>query len=203
LDVSSLGEESEHGREDDFSEQEEVPLEEPSKKTEKENSGRVITFFNSLLSVCFCLQKDKLPASLPRNFPNHTEEDLRVRPTRIIGVGKPQAFSFRDNFVKTSKYEIWNFVPKFLFEEFNPKTKIANIYFLLISCLQMVRTISNTNGVPTTLIPLSFVVVVDACFQILEDLARHKADAGMCASIHLINVLYVFCRLCAHFGLCS
>jgi len=120
--------------------------------------------------------KDSLPSSLPRNFPNHTEDDLNEKRSRIISIGKSQEFYFKDNFVKTSKYEIWNFLPKFLFEEFNPRTKIANCYFLVISCLQCIRQISNTNGLPTTLIPLTFVVVVDAIFQILEDVARHRAD---------------------------
>ena len=68
------------------------------------------------------------------------------RPQRIVKVGREQDFSFCDNFVKTSKYELWNFLPKFLMEEFNPKTKIANCYFLLISGLQCIGPISNTGG---------------------------------------------------------
>ena len=46
----------------------------------------------------------------------------------------------------------------------------------MISCLQTIPAISNTNGVPTFLLPLTFVVFVDAIFQILEDYHRHKAD---------------------------
>ena len=158
-------------------------------------------FVNIMKSYIDSVRHERLPTSLPRNFPAHTEEDLRERPMRIVRVGKPQAFHFRDNFVKTSKYEIWNFLPKFLFEEFNPQTKIANIYFLIISCLQCVRTVSNTNGVPTTLIPLSFVVMVDAFFQIIEDLARHKADEGNVENIHdkkppntILNIHLLLCR---------
>jgi len=137
---------------------------------------------SGLYKACSGANKDTRPSSLPKNFPNHTEEDLRERQSRVIAIGEEQQFSFRDNFVKTSKYEIWNFLPKFLLEEFNPRTKIANCYFLLISCLQCVREISNTNGVPTVLIPLTFVVVIDAVFQILEDMARHRADAEANAS---------------------
>ena len=75
-------------------------------------------------------------------------QDLAERPQRIVKVGREQDFSFCDNFVKTSKYELWNFLPKFLMEEFNPKTKIANCYFLLISGLQCIGPISNTGGIP-------------------------------------------------------
>jgi hypothetical protein len=68
----------------------------------------------------------KKEPSLPRNWPNSTEVDLQAKPSRIISVGEEQDYLFKNNFVKTSKYEIYNFLFKFLFEEFNPKTKIAN-----------------------------------------------------------------------------
>lgn len=41
--------------------------------------------------------------------------------------------------VRTAKYEFYNFLPKFLWEEFNPATKIANVYFLFIAALQASR----------------------------------------------------------------
>lgn len=53
---------------------------------------------------------------------------------------------------------------------------------MLIAALQCFKPISNTNGYPTTLIPLLFVVSVDGLFQILEDFSRHKADAEANAS---------------------
>lgn len=40
------------------------------------------------------------------------------------------------NMVRTAKYEYYDFLPKFLWEEFNPATKIANVYFLFIAALQ-------------------------------------------------------------------
>jgi magnesium-transporting ATPase (P-type) len=130
----------------------------------------------------FGAKSDK-PQSNPHGWPHPTEFDLAQRPKRTICIGKPQEFSFSTNFVKTSKYELWDFIPKFLLEEFNPRTKIANCYFLLISCLQCVPAISNTGGYPTTLIPLLFVVAVDALFQIIEDISRHHADAKANASL--------------------
>ena len=120
--------------------------------------------------------KPKKQPSLPKGWPNPTDEDLAVSPLRIISLAKAQKYSFKNNFVKTSKYEIWNFLPLFLMEEFHPKVKVANCYFLMISCLQTIPAISNTNGVPTFLLPLTFVVFVDAIFQIIEDYHRHKAD---------------------------
>ena len=93
-----------------------------------------------------------------------------------------QIYSFCNNFVKTSKYEYYNFIPKFLIEEFNPKYKVANCYFLMIAILQIIPQISNTNGIPTTFLPLLFIILIDSVFQILEDIVRHKADKKANAS---------------------
>lgn len=41
--------------------------------------------------------------------------------------------------VRTAKYEYYDFLPRFLWEEFNPATKIANVYFLFIAALQVWR----------------------------------------------------------------
>ena len=119
---------------------------------------------------------DIKPSSLPKNWPNPTEADLLELPTRQVNIGRAQEYIFPNNFVKTSKYEWFNFLPLFLMEEFNPKTKIANCYFLLIAILQTIPQITNTEGYPTVLIPLTFVVIVDSIFAALEDFARHKAD---------------------------
>lgn len=120
--------------------------------------------------------KDTRRNSLPRNFPNSTEDDLKDCPSRIINIGRAQDYIFPNNFVKTSKYEVYNFLPKFLLEEFNPKSKIANCYFLILAVLQTVPQITNTEGYPTVLLPLSFVVIVDALFAAIEDYSRHSAD---------------------------
>jgi magnesium-transporting ATPase (P-type) len=117
----------------------------------------------------------KVP-SVPPNWPNPSEDDLKERPNRLINIGRAQDYLFPTNFVKTSKYEWYNFLPKFFLEEFNPKYKIANCYFLLIAILQCIPAISNTQGYPTVLIPLTFVVTVDGIFAALEDMSRHRAD---------------------------
>jgi hypothetical protein len=101
----------------------------------------------------------KLPGALPPHWPNSTAEELEAFGQRIVQVNSDQIYSFHSNFVKTSKYEVWNFLPKFLLEEFNPRNKTANVYFLLVSALQCVPQISNTNGLPTTLVPLAVVVI--------------------------------------------
>ncbi|RHZ32140.1 hypothetical protein DYB31_000347 [Aphanomyces astaci] len=80
---------------------------------------------------------------------------------------------FESNHVRTHKYTTATFVPKFLLESFR---KAANMYFLAVCVLQCVKSISNTNGLPTTLPTLVFILLVDAAFAIQEDKKRHVAD---------------------------
>lgn len=125
------------------------------------------------------------PNGLPNHWPRPTDQDLKDRPVRHVKINADQAYHFHCNMVKTSKYEWYNFLPKFLLEEFNPKTKIANCYFLIISALQCIPAISNTQGYPTTMVPLTAVVSVNAVLQLLEDLSRHRADKEANASTTL------------------
>jgi len=124
---------------------------------------------------------DSLPMSIDSEHIDRNKKKLKLcnpneHEYRIVNINKPQIFSFRSNFVKTSKYSLITFFPIFLFEEFHYKKKIANLYFLFISSMQCIPLITNTNGLPTTLIPLTFVVLVSAIFSILEDIQRHHAD---------------------------
>ena len=123
------------------------------------------------------------PHGTPRNWPDSTEDEIAALPNRQVTLNDDQEFSFCNNFVKTSKYEWYNFLPKFLFEEFNPALKPANVYFLIISFLQVIPAITNTNGLPTTLVPLFFVVMGDMVIMLREDLARHRADKEANSSI--------------------
>jgi len=58
---------------------------------------------------------------------------------------------------------------------------MANLYFLLLSVFQCVPQISNTFGVPTILLPLSFVILVDAVFAALE--VRGFLVVSVCLSV--------------------
>ena len=96
-----------------------------------------------------------------------------------------QGWSFCSNFVRTSKYTVVTFLPLFLRNAFNPYLHSANTFFLVVCAMQCVPYITYTAiitlfgvemGTPTTLLPLGFVVTVDAIFQALEDTTRHNAD---------------------------
>ncbi|GMF49314.1 unnamed protein product [Phytophthora fragariaefolia] len=87
--------------------------------------------------------------------------------------GASPAAEFCSNVVITSKYTTWNFLPLFMLESFR---KLANAYFLLVSVLQCIRSISNTNGLPSNLPVLVFILAVDGVLAVIEDRRRHLAD---------------------------
>jgi hypothetical protein len=51
------------------------------------------------------------------------------------------------------------------------------MYFIMVCCLQMIKSISITFGKPTTLPPLLFVMSVSAFKDFFEDRVRQKSDA--------------------------
>ncbi|KAM4733124.1 phospholipid-transporting ATPase IG isoform 3-T5 [Anableps anableps] len=99
--------------------------------------------------------------------------------SRTIYVGhKPcppnEAFippKFCDNRIVSSKYTVWNFLPKNLFEQFR---RIANFYFLIIFLVQVI--VDTPTSPVTSGLPLFFVITVTAVKQGYEDWLRHKAD---------------------------
>ena len=78
------------------------------------------------------------------------------------------------NEVITSVYTLYSFLPQNLLRQMK---RAANIYFLFISILQCIKAVSITKGVPTTALPLAFVLFVTAVKDAIEDFNRHRADA--------------------------
>ena len=81
--------------------------------------------------------------------------------------------SIPKNTISTSKYALYNALPKILLEQFS---KIANIYFLIIAFFQVFKEISNSNGKPVILFPLFIVVSVNGLKDFYEDWKRKKSD---------------------------
>lgn len=93
-------------------------------------------------------------------------------------------YSYASNKVNTGKYNILTYVPKNLAEQFR---RIANIYFLVISILQVSTDLSPTNKY-ATILPLTLVLMVTLIKEGVEDYSRHKADERINNSIaHVVR----------------
>ncbi|KAI0599219.1 hypothetical protein F4775DRAFT_131524 [Biscogniauxia sp. FL1348] len=76
------------------------------------------------------------------------------------------------NFIRSSRYTIWSFLPKQLYFQFS---KLANFYFLVIGILQMVPGFSTT-GTYTTIAPLLFFVAISMAKEGYDDFRRYQLD---------------------------
>ncbi|XP_069474759.1 phospholipid-transporting ATPase IF isoform X4 [Ambystoma mexicanum] len=103
--------------------------------------------------------------------PNHSETRTIYVANRFPQHGHYTPQKFADNRIISSKYTVWNFVPKNLFEQFR---RIANFYFLIIFLVQLM--IDTPTSPVTSGLPLFFVITVTAIKQGYEDWLRHKAD---------------------------
>ncbi|XP_052339658.1 phospholipid-transporting ATPase IB isoform X3 [Oncorhynchus keta] len=91
---------------------------------------------------------------------------------RTILLNQPQNTKFCDNHVSTTKYGVFTFLPRFLYEQIR---RAANAFFLFIALMQQIPDVSPT-GRYTTLVPLIFILSVAGIKEIIEDYQRHKAD---------------------------
>ncbi|XP_018620654.1 probable phospholipid-transporting ATPase IM isoform X1 [Scleropages formosus] len=81
-------------------------------------------------------------------------------------------FLYADNHIKTSKYNIFTFLPINLFEQFQ---RVANAYFLFLLILQLIPQVSSLSWF-TTIVPLALVLTITAVKDATDDYFRHKSD---------------------------
>uniref|UniRef100_A0A8D0CGE2 Phospholipid-transporting ATPase n=1 Tax=Scleropages formosus TaxID=113540 RepID=A0A8D0CGE2_SCLFO len=72
---------------------------------------------------------------------------------------------FQDNRIRTSKYNIFTFLPINLFEQFQ---RVANAYFLFLLILQLIPQISSLSWF-TTIVPLVLVLTITAVKDATDD----------------------------------
>lgn len=97
---------------------------------------------------------------------------------RIIHLNNPPANAankYVDNHISTAKYNVFTFLPKFLYEQFS---KYANLFFLFTAILQQIPGISPTKRY-TTIVPLGVVLLVSAIKEYVEDYRRKKSDSTL------------------------
>jgi len=99
-----------------------------------------------------------------------------LRGGRVLLVNRPgagdDAKKAPSNFIRTSKYTWYNFLPKNLLEQFR---RVANIYFLLVVIIQTIPGVSPF-PLASSLVPLCVILAITAIKEGREDWKRHKAD---------------------------
>ncbi|KAL2754904.1 hypothetical protein ACRALDRAFT_2064824, partial [Sodiomyces alcalophilus JCM 7366] len=77
-----------------------------------------------------------------------------------------------DNLIRSSRYTLWDFLPKQLFFQFS---KLGNAYFLAISIMQLTPGLSTT-GTWTTFAPLMAFVALSMAKEGYDDYRRYRLD---------------------------
>ncbi|KAI9820944.1 MAG: hypothetical protein M1832_003416 [Thelocarpon impressellum] len=136
----------------------------------RENSGRkgILPYYRRLLEGArkAILRMNEAPASKDGR---HIDLDaLRKKALVDERYGR----EYISNSIRSSRHTAWNFLPRQLFAQFS---KLANFYFLCISILQLIPTLSTT-GTFTTIAPLMFFVGISMAKEGYEDLRRHRLD---------------------------
>ncbi|CCW61801.1 unnamed protein product, partial [Phytomonas sp. EM1] len=86
--------------------------------------------------------------------------------------GQNKKFRFPTNFIYTSKYTIWTFLPVGLFYQF---LNVSNLYFLVHAIFSLIPGVSPISPI-TSILPLLFVLTVALSREGVEDIVRHQAD---------------------------
>ena len=90
-----------------------------------------------------------------------------------FGVNKPKLSAFPNNHVSTTRYKLWTIIPLNLFEQFH---RVANVWFLIVSILQMLPFKISPTTSWATLVPLCVVLIATFCKDAFEDFKRWRDD---------------------------
>ncbi|KAF6738872.1 Phospholipid-transporting ATPase ID [Oryzias melastigma] len=136
---------------------------------------------STFLSLVTALPHQRL-SSLPRETSERSQEKMAfwkrkpyIEKERRVKANSREyndMFPYTDNRIKTSKYNIFTFLPVNLFEQFQ---RVANAYFVVLLILQLIPEISSLSWF-TTVVPLVLVLVITAVKDATDDYFRHKSD---------------------------
>lgn len=116
------------------------------------------------------LKKFLGPTQIP---PSKNGRRIEIDATRVSPlIDERTGSEYFGNTIRSSRYTLWNFVPRQLFFQFS---KLANAYFLLVSIFQLIPGLSTT-GTYTTIGPLLFFVAISMGKEGYDDIRRYKLD---------------------------
>lgn len=88
-----------------------------------------------------------------------------------IGATKFMKKIQNNNYVRTTRYTVWSFIPLTLLENFK---RLANVYFLLMAILGFMPWSPLSPAIQ--LLPLVFVIAVSMLKELIEDIFRYRND---------------------------
>jgi phospholipid-translocating ATPase len=129
--------------------------------------SRVVSLYHKIIVEGLLRQRPLPPSKDGRHIPLLAGR-VRRTPFTDERSGKP----YISNFIRSSRYTVWDFVPKQFIFQFS---KLANFYFLVIAICQLIPGLSTT-GQFTTLAPLLVFVSISMAKEGWDDYRRYQLD---------------------------
>lgn len=112
------------------------------------------------------LRQKPLPPSIHgRHVPLRATRDKPL-------VDERRGHAFISNTIRSSRYTIWDFLPKQIWFQ---ATRLHNFYFICIGVPQTIPGLSTT-GNYTTILPLTFFILLTVLKEAYDDFCRHRMD---------------------------
>ena len=106
--------------------------------------------------------------------PKHPKGPKNIE-NRLIAINNLEEnlkHKFKTNYIRTTKYTKFTFLPLSLMYQF---MRFSNIYFLTVTILQCISIISPLNPI-TAINPMVFVLTLSMLREGFEDYSRYKSD---------------------------
>ncbi|KAI1265726.1 P-type ATPase [Xylariaceae sp. FL1019] len=126
---------------------------------------RTTTLYRKIILETILRQKPLSPSKDGRHIPLRINHDENL-------IDERRGHPYISNTIRTSRYTIYDFLPKQLFFQF---TRLANAYFLAIGIPQTIPGLSTT-GSYTTIVPLFVFVSLTIAKEGYDDYKRHRLD---------------------------
>lgn len=93
------------------------------------------------------------------------DEDENINYSYHVLLNEPQTNNYPSNYISTTKYTLWNFIPKNLYYQLQ---RLSNIYFILVMIFALIPGVSPIFPI-TSILPVVFILVTTAAKDALED----------------------------------
>ncbi|KAK2616985.1 drs2 neo1 protein [Conoideocrella luteorostrata] len=146
-------------------------------KTKKEKAKKALynaSWKESVMDILAAMYQRIIVEALLRRKPLAPSKDGRHVPLNPAShlIDERSQKPYISNFIRSSRYTAYNFVPKQLLFQFS---KLGNFYFLVMGILQMIPGLS-TVGRWTTIVPLSIFVAFSMAKEGYDDYRRYQLD---------------------------
>ncbi|KAF4120671.1 phospholipid-translocating ATPase [Geosmithia morbida] len=133
---------------------------------------RSLAALYQLVVIQTILRRRPLPASEHGRVVPLNPDPSEVGPRGLLDERRGHNKPFISNFIRSSRYTLWTFVPSQLVFQFS---KLGNFYFLVVGIIQLVPGLS-TVGRWTTIAPLGVFVALSMAKEGYDDWRRYQLD---------------------------